>query len=152
MSRPRSRAGVLIVALVLPSLAVTASPVAAGSEEEVLAAEQARFEAMVRGDLAALGPMLSEDLVYTHSNGIAQSKSEFLEAIRAGHLKYETIDRQEARVRRYARVAVVTGRAAMRVVADGKPMAASMRFTDVYVERAGRWLLAAWQSTRIPDP
>jgi hypothetical protein len=25
-------------------------------------------------------------------------------------------------------------------------------YTDVYVRRDGRWLLAAWQSTRVPEP
>ena len=46
-----------------------------------LTALDARFDAaMSSGDLAALGGMVAEDFVYTHSGGERQSRGEFLDA------------------------------------------------------------------------
>jgi hypothetical protein len=44
---------------------------------------------------------------------------------------------------------VLTGRVDMKVVQDGKETTLAARFTSVYAKRHGRWLLVAWQSTRL---
>jgi len=38
------------------------------------------------------------------------------------------------------------------VRANGAIRRLSLRFTEVYVRRAGRWELVVWQSTRLPEP
>jgi len=47
----------------------------------VIAADDARYRAMIAGDVARLDGLLSPDLVYTHSDGKSENKSEYLATI-----------------------------------------------------------------------
>jgi hypothetical protein len=58
--------------------------VSMSQEEEILALEEKRFAAMVSGDLGALDALLHQDLVYTHSSAVVDTKASYLEAIRTG--------------------------------------------------------------------
>jgi hypothetical protein len=117
--------------------------------ETITVLEARRFKAMVEADLVTLDRILAGDLTYTHSNGLTQSKSEFLEALRAEKLRYLSIEPANEKVRGYGATAVGTGRAVVKVQSDGRDITIQLRFTDVYVQRHGRWQLAAWQSTRL---
>ena len=46
---------------------------------------------------------------------------------------------------------VLTGVARIRVTSGGKPNAFSVRFTDVYANRGGKWQMVTWQSTRLAE-
>jgi ketosteroid isomerase-like protein len=122
----------------------------ANPDEGVEQIERRRFAAMVDRDIAVLAPLPAEDLTYGHSNGEFENKAQFLETIRAGRLRYVAIGVQELTVRQYENVAIVTGRLAISGRAGDQPVELTLRYTDAYVKRDGRWLLVAWQSTRLP--
>ena len=122
----------------------------ANPAESVEQVERRRFAAMVAQDIAALEPLLADDLTYGHSNGEFQNKSQFLETIRAGRLRYEAIGVQGLNVRHYGNVAIVTGQILISGRAGNEPVTLNLRFTDAHVNRDGRWQLVAWQSTRLP--
>jgi Domain of unknown function (DUF4440) len=111
--------------------------------------EARRFKALVEGDLVTLDRMLADDLTYTHATGWTQSKSELLESLRSGKLRYLSIEPANEKVRAYGTTAVGTGRAVFKVRLEGKELNVQLRFIDVYVRRHGRWQLVAWQSTRL---
>lgn len=140
----------LLVLLLLPLLpgALTAAETA-DPRQEVLAADARRFAAMVQGDLTALEGLLTEDLTYTHSTGQVESRTELLESLRSGRLRYLAAEPSESAVRLLGETAIVTGRADMRVSAQGQGLTLQVRFTEVWVKSGGMWKLAAWQSTRI---
>jgi hypothetical protein len=118
--------------------------------ESVEQIERRRFAAMVAQDIGTLEPLLADDLTYGHSNGDFENKSQFLETIRGGRLRYEAIDVQELSVRHYDKVAIVTGRLIVSARAGTQPLTLNIRYTDAYVNHDGRWQLVAWQSTRQP--
>jgi hypothetical protein len=121
---------------------------AAGPVEAV---ERARFVAMTRQDIAALEPVLAADLTYCHSNGQCEDKTQFLKTIETGRVRYKDIRVEQLRSRAAGQeTAIVNG--AMRIDGEqaGQPIALHINFTDVYVNRDGRWQLVAWQSTRLP--
>ena len=120
------------------------------SSADVLAAEQARFAAMTRADIAALDTLLAGDLIYTHTTGNVETKEQFLESLRVRRIHYERITPRELQLRRpTSNVAVITGRARVGVtLADGR-QEFDIRFTDVLVRRGDRWQTAIWQSTRL---
>lgn len=60
-------------------------------EREILTLEDARYSAMLAGDVAALEKLLDKDLTYAHSNGLTQKKPEYLAEFKTRH--YEAIDR-----------------------------------------------------------
>jgi hypothetical protein len=119
------------------------------AEHEVRTAERQRFEAMMKQDVAALDTLLDEDLTYVHTDGEMQSKSEFIDLIRSRRLVYESIAPSEMHVRVYEGVAIVTGLSQMRVRSATGASSFQIRFTEAYVRREGRWLLTAWQATKV---
>jgi uncharacterized protein (TIGR02246 family) len=145
MSTPRlaAIAAVLLAAAALPALAQ--SP----DEAAVRAVEDRRIKALVDDDFATLEAIFADDLHYTHSSAVVDDKASYMAALRTGKTKYETIDREPARVRIYGDTALMTGTAVvgLRGMAEKLPL----RYTLVYVRQAGQWRMVAWQSTRRTD-
>src|SRR2546428_12137780 len=69
------------------------------SESEVLRADDRRFEAMRKGDWAALDAALADDLTYVHSTARLESKKEHMDNLRAGKPHYRGIAPRERRGR-----------------------------------------------------
>ena len=61
----------------------------------------------------------------------------------------ESIVPSEVRVRVYDGLALAMGRSQMRVRNASGVSSFDIRFTEVYVRREGRWLLTAWEATRV---
>jgi ketosteroid isomerase-like protein len=137
----------------MPALVMTlfaaASP-AWANEAEVRAAQEARFAATLKGDLAALQTLIGDDLIYTHSSAKVETKQEFLDLLKSGFYQYKAITPSDLRVRVYGDTALVNGVAEIDVVNDGTPRHIKLRFLEAWVKRGGRWQLTTWQSTRFP--
>jgi hypothetical protein len=121
----------------------------------VLGLEEQRCNATIQRDVAALEPLLADDLTYTHSSGRVETKAAFLEAIRAGNPRYHRIERSDVVVRVYEdAVAVVTGLARFTVTLNGQDKVTHARFTNVWTrdDEASRWRFSAWQSTPCTAP
>ena len=54
------------------------------SEKEILALEDRRFEVMIKGDFGALDKLVHEELLYTHSSGLTDTKKTWMESMRSG--------------------------------------------------------------------
>ena len=117
------------------------------SPSEIRALEEQRFQAQVGGDIAGLERLLSDQLVYTHSNASVDTKASFIEAIRTRR-PYQKVERSGEDVRLHGDTAVVTGQA--RIDLNGGARL-NLRYTDVWVKTAGGWQMVAWQSTRLPE-
>jgi ketosteroid isomerase-like protein len=122
-----------------------------GAEADVLRTDDRRFDAMRRGDWAALDAALAEDLTYVHSTARLESKAEHVDNLRAGKPHYRGIAPRERRVRVHGGVGVVNGVSEMHVERDGKEQRFTVRYLAVYTMAAGHWRMIAWQSTRQPD-
>ena len=121
------------------------------AEADVLAADDARFQAMLRADWAALDAALADDLTYVHSTDRLESKAEHVANLRAGKPHYRGIAPRDRHVRVHDGVGVVNGVSEMRVERDGKEQRFTVRYLAVYVRAGERWRMIAWQSTRQPD-
>jgi ketosteroid isomerase-like protein len=149
--RVRVAAGCLALLAALSGCA-SAPPGGAGSAAaEVAALERARFAALERNDLATLGTMLADDLVYCHSNGRCETRGEFLEALRSGAMRYRRIAVLELRPRSVGEAVLVHGRIDLDAEMQGTAVRLQLVYTDLYARRDGRWRLVAWQSTRAPE-
>jgi uncharacterized protein (TIGR02246 family) len=139
-------------AVIPPAPAAPAAPAYSGGgpAAAVKALELQRFDALVKGDTAILERLLAEDLVYVHSTGVVDTKASFLSSLTSGKLRYLALAPDAVEVRLLGEAgAVVTGRADIKVVANGKEISFPARFTSVYAKHHGRWLLASWQSTVV---
>lgn len=133
------------LAALLPALAG-----AADVPQAVLAAHDARIAATIRGDVAALGTLMTDDLSYTHSSGVTETKAEFLAGLKTGKYLYRSIDAPGRRVRVHGDSAVVSGPCHIVIEPGGKRTELDLYFSELYVREGGAWHMALWQSTRLP--
>ncbi len=119
------------------------------AESEVRVAEHQRFQAMAKRDLVALDTLLDDDLTYVPGKGSIQSRKEFIDAIKKRSTVYDSIAAHDVRVRVYHGLALATGRAEQHVRDARGSSTVTVRFTEIYVRREGRWLLSAWEARRV---
>jgi uncharacterized protein (TIGR02246 family) len=150
MATRRGMAAALAAALAFGPGAAAAR--AGDAEAAVLAAHDKRIAATVAGDLAGLGAMMTDDLTYTHSSGVVESKAEFLDGLKSGRYVYREITPRPRRVRVHGDAAVVSGPCHIVIEPGGKRSELDLYFTELYVKEAGAWRMALWQSTRLPAP
>ena len=113
--------------------------------------EARRIAAMVNKDLATLNALLADDLSYTHSGGVTETKVQFVALVRDREAKHNYLDVEFANVDVIPMpgdtAAMVRGCATIRL--EGIPPYAVL-FLDVWALRNGTWQLIAWQATRVP--
>jgi hypothetical protein len=145
----------LVTSIVL--VAVFAGALRAEDVPELTAvktADDARVAATLGGDAAKLSPILSDELRYAHSSGAVDTKASFLSGIASGRLKYTEFDYQERNFKLAGRhVAVMTGRANVKVAGATGASEMVLGFLAVWREEEGHWRFFAWQSCRLtPAP
>ena len=126
--------------------AVAQSPV----DTAVRTAEARRFAAMMRADTTELGRYLAEELAYTHSNALFETRAAHLDAIASKRTIYESIAPVEMAYRLFGDAVVGTGTVKSKGSIGGTAFDVTLRVTTVHLRRGGKWLLVAWQSTRVP--
>jgi phage tail protein X len=99
-------------------------------------------------DCAGWGALLADDWSVTHIDAQVINKSDALEMCRTGPTVTSTVDQLAVRV--YGDTAIVTGRT-IATAAGTTPETVTLRFTDVFVQRGGRWLAVASHATRVRD-
>jgi hypothetical protein len=117
--------------------------------EQVLHADNLRLKAMMAGDGAALGAVLSDDLNFVHSDGRRESKTEYVRNLTAGDTAYtdaKTWDIQPQRVT--PDVIVLTGAQSMRKKLGTEWSVIELRFQSVWRIEKGTWRLVAWLSMK----
>jgi hypothetical protein len=149
--RTQSLCWILVLSALTALISVlAASPQTAKTpEQQVLQADTDRFNAMVKGDLAALDRLLAIELTYIHSSARLEDKHAFLYGIKSGGTKYLKIIPTERHAHVIGTVAIVTGVAAVHVIDRGQDLDITIRYTNVHVLRDGRWQMMSWQATRL---
>ncbi|MGE0223853.1 MAG: alpha/beta fold hydrolase [Acetobacteraceae bacterium] len=119
--------------------------------ERVASAVRALYRAMLAHDVPALDAMLTEDLVYVHSPGFAETKRQFLDGVRDGLYEYERVRPVDERIRVSGDMASVYTTLDFMGGARGKPHPpVTLITTLVWVRQDGSWRMMLRQATRVP--
>lgn len=118
--------------------------------DEIGQAEQKWMAAIIGKDQQVLEEILSPDLIYTHSSGIVETKSQYITSVCGGSLRYDTVTYDAPVIRIYGITGVMATKATMVGMNKGQPFNAQMRVLHVWVKEAGKWALVAHQTTRLP--
>jgi ketosteroid isomerase-like protein len=142
--------------LALPALTFAQSQKNVAAAKEVEALERQRFEAQVKKDYTILEKVFADDLVYTHSNGKQNNKTEYIQSIRDGKSVYDKIDVEAVNVRAYndGKAAVVNGTITIYQPnkPDGTPNVAHIKYVVVQVKDPKKgWQVVLWQSQKQPE-
>lgn len=118
---------------------------------DVEAAEERRWTAQLESDTAALEELLADELQYTHSNGLVDTKRSYVDGIANKVFDYRSAERTDVALRVVGDVALFTGRVKMHVVVnETRDAHLDTRYSAVWVNRDGAWQFLCWQSTPIP--
>ena len=120
-------------------------------QDEIRAQEARRYAAMRDGDLEALDRLLSERLVYAHSNATTDTKASYLDTLRDGSLRYLRVEFETHQVLEAgADAAVALGTMSARVFRYGGEREIGGMTCAVWNREGGEWRLLAYQPTAIP--
>ena len=149
--------GFFVLALATGALGQTKRPVrtgtgkaagapAAGSTEATLRKLEAEwFAAITSKDEATISRIFADDIVTADDDGTWLKKADMLKYVKAG-LPIDKITSDEFKLRVYGTTAIVNGKSSF--YAKGEKLGQN-HHTAVWVKRAGRWQVVAWQSTPI---
>lgn len=118
-------------------------------ESQVLAADEARYQALYRQDLTALEQMLAADYCHIHANGNIDDKAAFLASIKAGRYRFVDALRSEQCVRVCGPVALLSGKTRTTLDVTGKLKVMVNAFVTVWARTDDGLRLLHWQATKI---
>jgi ketosteroid isomerase-like protein len=119
-------------------------------QDEILAAEDRFFQALLQADSVSLTGVLTPDfLLIDVMTGSEIPGPVLVDLIGSRQLMFESVNRIDARLRRYAGAAVVTGQTRMQGRYGEQRFEAHSRYTHVYVQGPDGWRLASAQGTPI---
>ena len=135
--------------LAMIALAASSGLRAADPEAEIRDAEKAWAQAVVARDWAAVEKILGDKLIYAHATGGVESKKQYLDRVRSGAQKYDTINHESTRVVIYADSAVTHSIMRMAGTTNGTPFNDHLMMLHVWEKQGGAWRLAAHQTTKL---
>ena len=123
----------------------------ADNRQTIIDLDKKRMTAMAQKDIATLNALISDDLVYTHSSARLDTKQSLIGNMESGSTVYTAVEPSDVKAQDLGDTVVLTGACRISVMSQGRPHSFSVRFTDVYANKAGKWQMVAWQSTRLPE-
>ena len=126
------------------------------TQDEVLKLQKQFQDGCVAGNVDAIGAMMADDAIFIHGNGVMQSKTEFLAAIKNGQLPLSAYDLKEPKVILFDGGAIVSGLEDLafksRAGSAAPPRVIHMRGSAVWVHGAAGWRLLLDQDTTLAGP
>jgi ketosteroid isomerase-like protein len=143
----------VLVALLAAVWTVTVSGGQTGavkSDQEILMQLERDWDAAFRRrDVAFIEGILAEEFVATYSDGSRGNRDEELSRAANFDRQIDSSTLDEFIVKIYGDTAVVWMSQHLVGPSQGKPLAITFRYVDVFVFRDGRWQCVASQSTRV---
>jgi ketosteroid isomerase-like protein len=117
------------------------------TRETVEDLERQRWIALMGVDLDRLARLYADDLVYTHSNGVRDTKESFLELLRSQTLRYTRLEPRESTINLYGDLAVVTGDVEIEALTATGVHETVVGYTAVWARVGDEIMHVAWHSS-----
>ena len=133
-----------VTALLL--VAVLATPV---TESEILQLDREFDRAIRDGDVIVLNRICADSFLFTHGDGVAQPRANFLALVSTGGMRSKTRDVADQQIEMHGDVALVTGRVHVtRDHPDPKRADYTIWYVRIYACRGGSWQILSNRTTR----
>src|SRR2546422_8356650 len=142
----------VVVATVLCLAAVSAVPArgqgaTASVEDQIKKMEKDRAAAVVKGDVATLEGLTSDDYTFINANGQLSDKATTMNGIKTGNIKLTANEVSDLKVRVYGDTAGGTGKSNAKGTIGGREMKGPGMFTRGYGQKDGKWEAGALPHT-----
>ena len=122
-------------------------------QETIRALETRRYAAMKAGDVAALRSLMSERLVYVHSDATQDSRESYLGTLAEGRLRYREISFETKEVLQAGSdTAIALGSMSAEIIRNGTDKSIASMTCAVWTRENEHWTLLAYQPTALPKP
>ena len=109
-------------------------------------------DAVVRRDFAELRRVEGEDFVVTYPDGRLGTRDQELADFETGKVRIVSATADDLTVRLYEHTAILLGRQKITAQSGDQSISGVYRFTDVLLNRDGKWQFVASQSTPLAGP
>lgn len=120
-------------------------------EEQILAMERRRCNALLAADIQALAGLLSDRLVFAHATAKYEDKQTLLAKMETGNIVYNRLEITETQVVDLEETALLVSRLTADVSVGGQARKIDNMTLSVWSKESGRWQLIAYQPTAIPQ-
>ncbi len=138
---------VMFASLALGQAAKATKPTASNDAAELTDIENKWNSGLLKPDTDYIDSITAPGYVSTEADGRLLNKSQMLDDLKTGKLKFESFDATDIKTHVYGDAAVVTAAFTEKGVEDGKPFAHSGRYTDFFIKKDGKWLAVATHSS-----
>lgn len=129
---------------------------ASAAQQKVLDMQKKFQDLAVNGDADGVAALMTDDAIFVHGNGVAQSKSEFVAAIRGGQMAFSLYELKDPKVVTFKGGAIVSGLVDLGLKsppgATAAPRLLHMRGSSVWLSTSSGWKLALDQDTTLSGP
>jgi uncharacterized protein (TIGR02246 family) len=124
---------------------------AVSDDQQVIAVEEALFDALKNRDSAALSKLVADDFQFRDAGNEIIAKPEFLKAATSVPGTILSVSSDDMRVRVIGDLAILSGtqKAVVRLK-DGNQLTGEGVFTDVFAKRDGAWQLIFAHNIDLP--
>ena len=123
------------------------------NRHEIEQIEDAWRSAVLKANVPAMDSLLADDYMAITASGTLETKEKTLANLRAGLMRFNSIDFSERKLRFYGTTALVTSRAEVSGMTANRDITGSYRYTHVYARDAqGKWKIVSFEASRIRDP
>ena len=118
-------------------------------EDTIMQLEREWSAADIAKDAATLDRILADDWNETDYEGHLVTKAMVLSDIKNNKTEVSTITNNDRKIRVFGNVAIVTGRDTEKSVDHGKETSGTYVYTDVFLNRNGKWQAVQSHSTKL---
>ena len=122
----------------------------ASIQEQLYQMEYDWVGAYESGDLSAFDRIFADDFIYTVNDGTLYDKAGFIALGEQDPIDYDSVRIETMETRWYGSTAVVTGSGPSYWTENGVVQSDNGQFTNVFVERNGRWQVVVGHSSPLP--
>lgn len=139
----------LVVACLSPVYGQATKPAASGAAEAVKQLERDWSDAQKAGDIDKLSQILADDWSGLGSDGAKSTKKSYLNDVKSRANKLESFEMGPMDVKVIGTIAVVQGSDTEKSSNKGKDTSGKWVWTDVFVNRDGKWQAVRSQSAMV---
>jgi ketosteroid isomerase-like protein len=119
------------------------------ARRQVLATDDRRREALLRGDASPLRQIYADDYTLVTPAGVIHSKTDQIDDLTFGRLRYLKIEVTERTVRVYGDIIVILSREKTDIVRAGQQVGGDIRVTRIYKRFGPYWRVIATHASVI---
>jgi len=118
-------------------------------EQELMTMMDQLTAAYLAADTDEINRIYAEDCIITNSAGAVITKSDLINLIESGAVKYESFERDDLMVRIYGTTAVISAAITTKTEVQGHEYTGRSRLITVWIKQGGKWRFVAGQWTPI---